>query len=246
MLTGMKQAIAGQPEPLKRAISRAVEAHRQMRELVGAEFVRLSATMTDDEPVTVLELPDVVSGGDAVSFVPAHDTDRLEELYRSSFEDNRVDWEIKLDDLLALQDTLLERLDKIPATSTVALFRVQAQLDQVDAEIRDTRAKFENAADVFKEASTECDRLGKDWQEAQELVENEASARRKAEAVRKVIARINLTFRPTGRRRPVSELMSIEWIPVGAEVSPQSPAVSKSALERMPLNRNDGPGSLSL
>jgi hypothetical protein len=229
MISGVKRAMAGKPDALKAAISRAVAAHKKMRELVGADFVR----MNEGDKAVMLELPDTDVGYGAILVVPAWDTTRLEQLYRDAFEDQRWDWENKLDELRKQQDTLFQRMDKIAPTSTNSLARVQAELDQVDAQIRETEAKLVNAADLFENANAEYDRLNADWEEAQQVVETEVSARRKAEAVKKVVARINLRFKLTGRKRPVSQLLSIEWVPVGA-ISPRPQPASKSALERMP------------
>ena len=181
-------------------------------------------------------------------FVPAWDTDRLEQLYRDAFEDGKTDWESKLDDLQANQEELIETLAKVPATATRALSRLQAQIDQIDTEIRETEVKLDNAADAFQQANDQYDRLNREWQEAQSAVETEASARRKAEAVRKVISRINLQFRPTGKKRPVSELLAIEWIPVGAEeLSPRSRSSPHPRGKRCSsaLDSSRGPGCRS-
>lgn len=151
--------------------------------------------------------------------VPHWDTQRLDELYRHIFSDVRTDAEFRLDGLQARQEELIDTLTKIPVTASRTLAKVQAQIDQIDMEIRDAEAKLENAADAFNKASEEYERISREWQEAQRSVETESSARRKAEAVRKVVSRINLLFRPTGKRRPVSELLAIEWVPVGAEIS---------------------------
>src|SRR5581483_6038788 len=112
IIGGAKQALAGKPAALKEAIAAAKEAHRKMRDLVGAEFVLLSAGSTQ---VSVLELPDH-DGLGGLKFVPEWETDELERLYRGMFENERVDLETRNDDLLAQQEGLIQTLAKLPVT----------------------------------------------------------------------------------------------------------------------------------
>ena len=63
-------------------------------------------------------------------------------------------------------------------------------------------------------ASKEIVQSLKEWHEASDAIAFQTSARRKSEAVRNVLFKMNLIFTPTGRKRPTSVLTdwgSCQW-----------------------------------
>lgn len=107
---------------------------------------------------------------------------------------------------------------------------IGAQLKQlrafVDAQrmrcVRAVEAQTVDSAQRFVEAEGEIVQTLMDWQAARDAMERETSARRKAESVRKVLAKMVLKFTPTGRKRPTSVLTDWVFVPVGVngELSP--------------------------
>lgn len=152
----------------------------------------------------------------------ANETEHLESLYRSMFSDQQKDLEFRLDDLIAEQEEQLGLLKKLPDNAVRAVARVRARLSEIDAEMADTESKLVNVADDFEAAQRDCQRLGAEWEAAKTALETEVGARAKSEAIRKVIDRIVLTFKPTGVTRPTSELVAVEFVPV----NPQHPSGS--------------------
>src|SRR5690242_15147421 len=57
-------------------------------------------------------------------------------------------------------------------------------------------------------------RLHKDWVVAAEALQSETVARRKAEALRQVVQRIVVAFRPSGKRCPLGYVEKIEVVPL--------------------------------
>jgi hypothetical protein len=112
---------------------------------------------------------------------------------------------------------LIETLKKVPATAARALAKVQGELDAVEAKIASVEEKLVNASDLFKAARAEWERLQSNWDSAIEAMDSDETARLRAEAVRAVIEKIIVRFRPTGRRRPAYEVDSIQMIPKDAK-----------------------------
>ena len=63
-----------------------------------------------------------------------------------------------------------------------------------------------------KKMLAEIDRMGREWSAAATVINSGASQQMKAGAIRKVIGRINLAFRPTGRKHRTSELVNVEIV----------------------------------
>jgi hypothetical protein len=196
------------PDVLVQVIRKVVASHTAMRERVGATIgvVRDAAGAAQ----RVMELPDTWVGEGAVMLVPEWQTDELDALYRETYQDESYGIENRLGTLRARQDTLLERLDKLPKSATSTLARTQKEIEEVDAQTRDAERFSENAADAYVDAEREFERLSRDWDAAQVTLSGESQNRRKAEAIRRVVERITVTFRPTGRKNPAGEVANID------------------------------------
>ena len=88
-------------------------------------------------------------------------------------------------------------LRKIPETATRALAKVQQRLGEVDGQIAICEQKLHNAADHFRAADGEWDRLNRDWEAAQEAINNDVAARRRADSLVELGFAIALPF-PAG------------------------------------------------
>jgi DNA invertase Pin-like site-specific DNA recombinase len=197
------------PAALVEAIKRAVDAHKAMRERVGAHFVKVPTT--DGKEMTVLEVP--TGDVDCSIHVPKWSTEELERLYRWQFESDEPEFESKKDDLLADQEELIETLKKIPSSAVSALTKVQNQLSAIEGELAKIDDGMVNAADRFKEAKEEWDQLQIKWEAAAKALDSDGAARRKSEAIKSVIEKIVVYFRPTGKRKPAFEVDTIQVIP---------------------------------
>lgn len=171
-------------EEFFRAADRFIEAHATMRER--------------------LKLPD-----------PCGLTiDELTKRWGTVFVSEEAELQEQLGVLQRKHDALTAGIVNIPPTAKLALAKTQGRLSELEAQIVQTEALLADAEKVFDDAIATVMRLMKDWQKARDALKGETSARRKAEAIRSVISRIDLTFKPTGRRRPSSELTQVHVVPV--------------------------------
>jgi len=92
-------------------------------------------------------------------------------------------------------------LRKIPESAVRALAKVQRRLAEVEEEVAIYERRLENAADQFRAADEEWNRLNRKWEAAQVAMDNDLAARRRVEAVRRVVSRIGVTFVWTGEKR---------------------------------------------
>jgi DNA invertase Pin-like site-specific DNA recombinase len=150
--------------------------------------------------------PELEWGGDA---------EPIEALYRQVFSDERQKAQAQLDQLEREHSRTVETWHELPTPK--AKEKAKARLTELEAEIAELEGQVRNHADDYHEAMREVDRMGENWQAARRAIDTDASARRKAEAVRRVISRIVLTFEPTGRRRPSSIMTGWEILPVNPQ-----------------------------
>ena len=87
------------------------------------------------------------------------------------------------------------------------------QLMTLENEIKESQIKMKDAEAQWREALKICMELCDQWEAARHALETDASARRRADGVRSVVKEIRLTFKPTGKKYPTSELMKIEMVP---------------------------------
>lgn len=132
----------------------------------------------------------------------------------------------------------------IPASAKLAVVKMQGRLADLEAEIAEAQFLLTDAEKVFDDAMTTVVTLLGNWRKARDALNGETSARRKAEALRAVISRIVLTFEPTGRRRPSSELKQVQIVPVSQSHQSDSPPPA-TRLETTAQNSDRGPGCQS-
>jgi copper chaperone CopZ len=179
---------------------KAADAYMKMRRAV-------SGGLNNVEGVTYVaaELESGTSDPDAAALVAT---------YRRQFEQGDGPIRGRLKELEAEHDRITNGLLNLPPNSR-AVAKQQARLLEVEQEITDTEAKLTNVADQLEDTRRELAKLATEWGEAAEAMHAESSARRKAEAVRKVIHKIVVTFKPTGKKHPTSEVVDVEIVPQG-------------------------------
>jgi hypothetical protein len=91
--------------------------------------------------------------------------------------------------------------------------RAKVRLQELEVEISSLRGLLTNQAERYRRFSSEVEELAANWANARKAMDTETANRRKADALRRLIGQIRLTFKPTGRRRPASELTQWEFVP---------------------------------
>lgn len=115
--------------------------------------------------------------------------------------------------LNAEHDQLTARILNLPSGAKLAIQKASSRLEELERLMEETKAKMTNAADEYSRSLAEFMTIHEEWAAAQRAMTVETSAREKAEAVSKVIARIVLLFRPTGRKHPATELDKVTIVP---------------------------------
>lgn len=99
-----------------------------------------------------------------------------------------------MDNLWGEQDQLLADTRKVPETAAPALQKLHQQLNVVGGRIEEVEAKLEDGAGHYREAKAKVIRLCQQWADARSAVEQDVALRAKAEAVRRVVQKIVVTF----------------------------------------------------
>lgn len=157
----------------------------------------------------------------------------LRNLYHQWIGDDRAARQKELARLHFDHDQLTDKILNLSASNKRAIAKANEKLARLELAIE----QHEASRDIEKEMQSAVADVGKlrgmIADVSASLSGDETTSRRKAEAVRQVIQRINVTFRLTGKARPKSEPVSIEIIPVDAaphnadclnfDPSPQAP-----------------------
>jgi hypothetical protein len=111
-----------------------------------------------------------------------------------------------------------------PMKAQRAIEKVNQRIGVLEEELQTLEAKLTNLSEEFDrvrdEMIAQCNALA----EAKRAMDDPtANDRRKAQAVRSCIDQINVTFRPTGKKYPKSEIVKIEIIP-RTQQTPEYPA----------------------
>jgi hypothetical protein len=127
------------------------------------------------------------------------------------------------------QRLAVRSLTRLPDEATHAIAAAKKEIGQLDVRIREVEAQTVDSGKRFLDALEEVAQTFKCWHTARDAMAYETSNRRKAEVVRRVLAKALLTFSPTGRKRPTAVLTDWVFVPVGvneADASPQRPSES--------------------
>lgn len=91
--------------------------------------------------------------------------------------------------------------------------KAKTRLEAVEAELQQIEDRQKDVATEYEQLIGDVTRIGAEWEAARASMGADVSARRRAEAVGKVVARIECHFEPTGQYHPSSRLTKIEVIP---------------------------------
>ncbi len=110
-----------------------------------------------------------------------------------------------------------------PVKGKKAIEKANVRIEGLEAQMRDIEGRLTDVTGEFLKARDEMYAHSTAMFAAQKALNDpEANNRRKAQAVRACIQQINLTFRPTGKKYPKSELVKVEVIPATRH-SPEHP-----------------------
>jgi DNA invertase Pin-like site-specific DNA recombinase len=139
----------------------------------------------------------------------------IRDVYRELFAQDRDDLQGRWRALDEEHTTLTERVLSLdPANGKRAIEKANARIAVLEDEMKHLEANMVNLAEDFDKRLAQLRVACDAFDAADEALSDEsASTRRKAEAVRRCISRINLTFEPTGKKYPTSRLVAVEIIP---------------------------------
>lgn len=124
--------------------------------------------------------------------------------------------EKRLKELREEQRLAIRSLSRLPDEATQAIAATKREIADLDQQIREVEAKTVDSGAKFRQAASDMMNAFQQWEAARDAMAYETSNRRKAEAVRRVLGKLILSFTPTGRKRPTAVLTDWEFIPVGA------------------------------
>lgn len=148
------------------------------------------------------------------------------DLYTALFEKDRPGIEAELKAKEAELAERWERFEALPKTATVLQQKATERLVALDAEIQELRAKLTPLTNRLEAVYADLENLNTNVDDAREALPGD-NARRKAEALRRVLKAVKLNFRhfdhvchdkrSKAQTMPRSTLESIEFIPVTGE-----------------------------
>jgi DNA invertase Pin-like site-specific DNA recombinase len=190
------------PTTWEATLARLAASHREMIGRTGAfvSAVTLAKGRRPDGEIYPLKAP----------------ADLLSD-YRQLFAANVNSDRAKIDQLEAEERelSLALALNRLPTQS--AREHVNRRLAELAGEVAELRRNTTNAADQYEQALKEFWQLVTDWEAARAALGRDMKARHAAEAVRKVIERIDLTWKPTGMTKPKNYLAEALIVPKGSE-----------------------------
>ncbi len=158
----------------------------------------------------------------------------IDDAFTQIFPQVREKLEVEREKLRRELRTLSQGMMQLPGTAKHArrmaeedMLTLERKLDAVEEALKDQSGKLRKAKAFVKESRKNIDQARTVFQ----VQLDEATNRRMAEALRKVILRIDLRSEPTGKRSPSTRLREITITPVTGEprkfsVSPESAVVT--------------------
>lgn len=146
----------------------------------------------------------------------------LRAIYELIFEKETPIISDRLTELDAEHTRLTDRANDFdPVKQKRAKEKVLAQITAIEEEMTVLEARLVNQSERFNQRFADLQAMSFGFDDAAAALNDPATeARRKAEAVRQVIKQINVTFRPTGKKYPTSEVVDIEIVPVTPDDGP--------------------------
>ncbi|MBN70330.1 MAG: hypothetical protein CME32_13740 [Gimesia sp.] len=141
------------------------------------------------------------------------------DVYSAMFQLDETDLQAQLHELDNEHSELVRGLRNLdPEKAKRAIQKTNDDIEALEIKMEELKGRLENLTDQFDQTlevlRTSCDGF---YAAENALCDPMADNRRKARAVRSCIEKINLRFKPTGKKYPTSELVEIEFIPIQAE-----------------------------
>ena len=191
---------SGKPAALDVAIKHAVDAYWQMVQRLDGEQVECAG-------VPCVFLPG--DGGHRV--VPAGEGSVVAHHYRRLFEHDKEVLKSRLSELENEHTILTMSWQDLPTPK--AKDKAKSRLVEFEEQIASIEDRLHNSAEDWERAVADVRRLHESWEQAAKALDDEKSARRKSELLRRVVDRIIVTFEPTGKRYPLGRVKQIEVVP---------------------------------
>ena len=159
----------------------------------------------------------------------------VQKAYQSYFRRDHAEIEERLKSLDAEHSQLTERILSLdPKSATRAIAKANARIAEIEQQMTKIENSLTNWSERYQAARDEMFAHVLAFDAAQAALDDPAASnRRKSLAVRACIQRVNLTFRPTGKKYPTSELVEIEIIPISG-VGPEGPNGASGCRARGP------------
>jgi DNA invertase Pin-like site-specific DNA recombinase len=124
-----------------------------------------------------------------------------------------------------------------PTVAKRAIQQANEEIGELEQEMERLEGDLVNYSEVFDRRNAELRAVSTAFDTAEAALNDPAASnRRKANAVRACIQQIDLTFQPTGKKYPKSELVKVEIIPV-EQPGPEYPNGASSCKARSPRPR---------
>ena len=179
----------------------------------GGEFFKqwvAANNMLDDEAPASKQNMQQVADEFMTLFQP------LQKMYDAVFSGNAEGVQQQLAAVEAQHTKLTENvLNLDPVKAKRAIQKANDKIGQMEEEMQRLEGELVNYSDHFDQRNEELRAVSVAFDNAEAALDDPAAdSRRKANAVRACIQRINPTFKPTGKKYPKSELAKVEIIPV--------------------------------
>ena len=143
----------------------------------------------------------------------------VQRAYEIFFQKDQKETEDRLRELDAEHTQLTERVLNLDATTGKrAIEKANARIAELEDQMMSVEANLTNWSGRYQEIREEMFAHVYALRAATEALDDpDADNRRKARDIRSCIQKVNLTFKPTGKKYPTSELVEIEIIPAEPE-----------------------------
>jgi hypothetical protein len=167
----------------------------------------------------------------------------LQKVYEAVFSHNAEGVRQQLAALEVEHTRLTDNvLNLDPVKAKRAIQKANEKIGQMEEEMQRLESELVNYSDLFDRKTEELRAVSVAFDHAEAALDDPAADnRRKANAVRACIQRINLTFKPTGKKYPKSELESVEIIPVDQHGPEHPNGASCCRGQGPPARRSCGP-----
>lgn len=184
------------PEAINQAVKKYFDSYARMIERLGGAIIE-----SNDGKNAWIEVPlgghiAKVLHGSAHLRIKPNDWKAVADLYMEVFRKDEKALRQEVAALDKQHSDLLRTIGRLPKAATLAIEKTTVELAQIEQQIAAAKEKLTNASIETAQSVEEVDEMLKDWRVAEKSLSHETCARRKAEAVRHVLDKIVVTFKP--------------------------------------------------